>query len=61
MNCFKMAKVFNVVPKWQKFAKSGHTAGSSELKFFKTSFSQFVSTLNVGSANVDAKLNATSV
>ena len=26
MNSFKMAKVFNLVPKWQNFAKSGHTA-----------------------------------
>ena len=26
MNSFKMAKVFNVVPKWQILAKSGHTA-----------------------------------
>ena len=25
MNPFKMAKVFNGVPKWRNFAKSGHT------------------------------------
>ena len=29
MKPFITAKVFNGVPKWQKFAKSGHTGGRS--------------------------------
>ena len=37
MNPIKMAKVFNAVPEWQNFAKSGHT-GFSSLFFFTNYF-----------------------
>ena len=30
MNTFKIAKVFNIEPKWRNFAKSGHTGPQEE-------------------------------
>ena len=35
MNPFKMAKVFNIMPKWLNFAKSGHTGGESQILSFE--------------------------
>ena len=34
MNPFKMAKVFNGVPKWQIFAESGPTADHAKREIF---------------------------
>ena len=41
MNPFKMAKVFNGVPKWQIFAESGPTADHAKREIFCNLFFQY--------------------
>ena len=49
-----MAKFYNVVPKWQKLAESGHTGTKGDICFLKWPFSQ---TENVSLRRLDYNKN----